>query len=61
MNASAAAVVRSVRGGLGWMDGLLVANEANSARERLMLTWLFEELRGVGYDGGHVRPVRVAR
>jgi transposase len=39
-----------------WRDGLdrlLAANAARPGRERLSLTRLFEELRGLGYDGGY--------
>src|ERR1700674_6062784 len=35
------------------LDQLLLANEAKVARERLTLIRLFEELRGLGYDGGY--------
>ena len=35
------------------LDRLLVSNESNAARERLTLIRLFEELRGLGYDGGY--------
>src|ERR1700751_2208315 len=35
------------------LDGLLAANVAKSARERLTLIRIFEELRGRGYDGGY--------
>ena len=34
------------------LDQLLLANEAKVARERLTLIRLFEELCGLGYDGG---------
>jgi hypothetical protein len=36
--------------------GLLLANEAKAVRERLTLIRLFEELCGLGYDGGYVPP-----
>jgi transposase len=35
------------------LDQLLLANEGKPARERLTLIRLFEELRGLGYDGGY--------
>src|SRR4029079_5743748 len=35
------------------LDGLLMTNEAKLARKRLTLTRLFEELRGLGYDGSY--------
>ena len=35
------------------LDCLLLANEEKSARERLTLVRLFEELRGFGYDGSY--------
>ena len=38
------------------LDQLLLANEAKVARERLTLIRLFEELCGLGYDGGYVPP-----
>ena len=31
----------------------LLANEGKAARERLTLIRVFEELRGLGYDGGY--------
>ena len=34
------------------LERLLTANEAKSARERLTLIRVFEELRGLGYEGG---------
>ena len=34
------------------LDQLLLANEGKASRERLTLIRLFEELRGLGYDGG---------
>ena len=44
---------------VGALDGLLLGNESKSARERLTLIRVFEELRGQGYDGSYdaVRPV----
>jgi transposase len=38
---------------VGALDGLLLGNEAKSARERLTLIRVFEELRGQGYDGSY--------
>ena len=35
------------------LDRLLAANAARPSRERLTLTRIFEELRGLGYDGGY--------
>ena len=35
------------------LDRLLSANESKSARERLTLIRIFEELRGLGYQGGY--------
>jgi transposase len=43
------------------LDQLLLANEAKAARERLTLIRLFEELRGLGYDGGYDAVRRYAR
>ncbi|WP_333824611.1 IS21 family transposase, partial [Pinisolibacter sp.] len=43
------------------LDGLLAANAASSARERLTLVRLFEELRGRGYEGGYDAVRRYAR
>jgi transposase len=43
------------------LDRLLAGNEAKSARERLSLIRLFEELRGLGYDGGYDAVRRYAR
>jgi transposase len=43
------------------LDLLLAGNEAKSARERLSLIRLFEELRGLGYDGGYDAVRRYAR
>jgi hypothetical protein len=40
---------------------LLLANEGKAARERLTLIRLFEELRGLGYDGGYDAVRRYAR
>ena len=40
----------------GWisdLDELLESNEEKSARERLTLIRIFEELRGRGYEGGY--------
>ena len=35
------------------LDRLLAVNAARSSRERLTLIRVFEELRGLGYDGGY--------
>jgi len=45
----------------GDLDRLLTANEARAARERLTLIRLFEELRGLGYEGGYDAVRRYAR
>src|ERR1700744_1455133 len=43
------------------LDGLLAANVAKSARERLTLIRIFGELRGRGYEGGYDAVRRYAR
>ena len=43
------------------LNRLLAANEAKSARERLTLIRVFEELRGLGYEGGYDAVRRYAR
>ena len=43
------------------LDGLLLANEEKAARERLTLVRVFEELRGLGYEGGYDAVRRYAR
>src|ERR1700726_2852708 len=43
------------------LDQLLVANAGKASRERLTLIRLFEELRGLGYDGGYDAVRRYAR
>ena len=35
------------------LDKLLASNEARPSRERLTLIWVFEALRGSGYEGGY--------
>ena len=48
----------------GWreqLDGLLLANEGKPARERLTLIRIFEELRGLGYEGGYDAVRRYAK
>jgi transposase len=43
------------------LERLLADNEAKPARERLTLMRLFEELRGLGYEGGYDAVRRYAR
>src|SRR3546814_6465178 len=43
------------------LDRLLAANAGKSARERLTLIRVFEELRGLGYAGGYDAVRRYAR
>src|SRR5271154_4691166 len=43
------------------LDQLLLANEGKASRERLTLIRVFEELRGLGYDGGYDAVRRYAR
>ena len=43
------------------LERLLAANEARAARERLTLIRIFEELRGLGYEGGYDAVRRYAR
>ena len=43
------------------LEGLLAENAGKPARERLTLIRLFEELRGLGYDGGYDAVRRYAR
>ncbi|MDQ2804517.1 MAG: hypothetical protein M3Y41_18225, partial [Pseudomonadota bacterium] len=43
------------------LDGLLTANEIKPNRERLTLIRVFEELRGLGYEGGYDAVRRYAR
>ena len=48
------------------LDGMLPANEGKPARERLTLIRIFEELRGLGYEGSYdavrrYEPYRVFR
>jgi hypothetical protein len=43
------------------LDRLLAANVEAPARERLTLIRIFEELRGLGYDGGYDAIRRYAR
>jgi transposase len=43
------------------LDRILAANVAKSARERLTLIRIFEELRGLGYTGGYDAVRRYAR
>src|SRR3954463_6567841 len=43
------------------LDRLLAGNEGKAARERLTLIRMFEELRGLGYDGGYDAVRRYAK
>jgi len=43
------------------LDGLLLANEGKLARERLTLIRIFEELRGLGYEGSYDAVRRYAK
>ena len=43
------------------LDALLLANEARAARERLTLIRVFEELRGLGYEGSYDAVRRYAK
>jgi transposase len=43
------------------LDALLLANEGKPGRERLTLIRMFEELRGLGYEGGYDAVRRYAR
>ena len=43
------------------LDGMLLANEGKPARERLTLIRVFEELRGLGYEGGYDSVRRYAK
>src|SRR5277367_6748519 len=43
------------------LDRMLTTNAGNTTRERLTLIRLFEELRALGYDGGHDAVRRHAR
>src|SRR5208282_4286058 len=43
------------------LDGLLAANEAKPARERLMAVRIFETLRDLGFDGGYDAVRRYAK
>jgi transposase len=43
------------------LDRMLVANAGKAVRERLTLIRLFEELRGLGYEGGYDAVRRYAR
>jgi hypothetical protein len=45
----------------GQLDVLLLANEGRSSRERLTLIRMFEELRGLGYEGGYDAVRRYAK
>jgi len=43
------------------LDGMLLANEAKSSRERLTLIRLYEDLRDLSYEGGYDTVRRYAR
>jgi len=43
------------------LDGVLLANESKPRRERLTLMRVFEELRGLGYQGGYDSVRRYAK
>jgi transposase len=43
------------------LDGILASNETKAVRERLTLIRVFEELRGLGYEGGYDAVRRYAR
>jgi hypothetical protein len=43
------------------LDGLLLANQGKPARERLTLIRIFEELRGLGYEGSYDAVRRYAK
>ena len=45
----------------GELDAMLLANEGKPARERLTLIRIFEELRGLGYEGGYDSVRRYAK
>src|ERR1700744_5086627 len=45
----------------GQLDSLLLANESRSARERLTLIRVYEELRAAGYEGGYDAVRRYAK
>ncbi|QXX76657.1 hypothetical protein MHY1_p00179 (plasmid) [Methylovirgula sp. HY1] len=48
----------------GWsdhLDRLLTTNASKASRERLTLIRIFEELRGLGYEGGYDAVRRYAR
>ena len=45
----------------GELERILTANETKAARERLTLIRVFEELRGLGYEGGYDAVRRYAR
>jgi transposase len=43
------------------LDGILASNETKAVRERLTLIRIFEELQGLGYEGGYDAVRRYAR
>jgi hypothetical protein len=53
--------VSGVAEGRAQLDGLLLANQGKPARERLTLIRIFEELRGLGYEGSYDAVRRYAK
>src|SRR6202790_4979738 len=59
MSAASRSCRESIR--RGQFDALLLANEGKAARERLTLIRIFEELRGLGYEGSYDAVRRYAK